>query len=176
MLKFYHWEYLKNIILYEANWCTAIPQFQILPSPRCYQTCVRRICWEEIDYDIHARKLKQYFLSRSDNKIHSQQAITNIMKTMKRSELVMVKMIKLNYHPKDPQTVFVCTWHPKLKPLSSLLYQKYKTTNTDTTLSKTFTSKNLSKITSGAKQHKLCQLVSTCKTITKKKHRSNNWH
>ena len=71
---------------------------------------VTRICWEESDYDIHAKKLKQYFSSGGYNKINLQQTIGNVKKLVK-SELLNDK---IELPRKDPQTVFICTWHPKL--------------------------------------------------------------
>ena len=85
------------------------------------------------------QKLKQYFSSRGYNKIHLQQTLDNVRK-MERSELLNDK---IELSPKDPQTVFVCTWHPKLKQLSSLLHQNYKILSADAKLSKTFTLKSI---------------------------------
>ena len=43
---------------------------------------------------------------------------------------------------KDPQSVFVCTWHPKLKRLPSILNENHKILNSDTKLNIIFSSKS----------------------------------
>ena len=46
------------------------------------------------------------------------------------------------YRKKDPQSVFVCTWHPKLKRLPPILNENHKILNSDTKLNIVFPSKS----------------------------------
>ena len=43
-----------------------------------------------------------------------------------------------NLPTKDPRTVLVCTWHPKLKELPNILRQNHNILKTDIRLSKIF--------------------------------------
>ena len=130
--------------------------------------------------------MKQYFISRGYKEKHLEQTITKVKK-MERTELLNDK---IETSTKDPQSVFVCTWHPKLKQLPSILHQNHNILSTDAKLSKIFKSrstvafrrkKNLSNYLcyndirnkKPSKEGKcrgcqLCKLMGTGKTVTNK--------
>ena len=162
------------------------PQHIIKNIPKGQLIRVRRICSEDADYDFHAKKMKQYFVSRGYNEKYLQ-LINEDVRKLERNELLRDKAELLQ---KDSHMAFVCTWHPKLKQLPSILHQNYNILSADAKLSKTFTSKptvtykrkkNLlnylckndirnKKIQKEEKCRgcKLCKLVNTSKTITNK--------
>ena len=95
---------------------------------------VRRICSDVGDYDLHAKQMKKYFISRGYEEKHLCQTFEEVRK-MKREDLLRDKS---ELPSKDPHTVLVCTWHPKLKQLQSVLQQNYNILSADIKLSKTF--------------------------------------
>ena len=129
--------------------------------------------------------MKAYFKSRGYDEKYLVRTI-GIVRKMTREELLSEK----ESPTKDPHTVFVCTWHPKLKQLPNILVQNNNSLSTDAKLCKTFTSrstvafrrkKNLSNYLckndirnkrplgeEKCKGCKLCKIMSTNKTITNK--------
>ena len=82
--------------------------------------------------------MKQHFIFRGYNEKQLQTAIRDVKK-MTRAELLRDKD-KYVLQKKDPQSVFVCTWHPKLKRLPSILNENHKILNSDTKLNIVFPS------------------------------------
>ena len=82
--------------------------------------------------------MKQHFIFRGHNEKQLQTAIRDV-KEMTRAELLRAKD-KDVLQKKDPQSVFVCTWHPKLKRLPSILNENHKILNSDTKLNIVFPS------------------------------------
>ena len=77
---------------------------------------VRRICSDDADFDNHAKQMIKYFLLRGYKEKQLQHAIDTVKK-IPRNELLSEKEIT---REKDPHSILVCTWHPKLIQLPSI--------------------------------------------------------
>ena len=91
---------------------------------------VRRICSEDEDFDLHANRMKNYFLSRGYNEKHLDRAKVAVRR-MKRTDLL--NKIKEPARG-DPHSIMVCTWHPKLRKLPSILNKNYTILENDAKL------------------------------------------
>ena len=78
--------------------------------------------------------MKKYFLLRGYTEKQLQQAI-DIVRKIPRNELLREKD---KQREKDPQSIFVCTWHPKLKQLPSILKENFRILNNDPKLQSIF--------------------------------------
>ena len=78
--------------------------------------------------------MKTHFISRGYNKSNIEKTLREV-KLLKREDLLKERDTEKS---KDPQSVFVCTWHPKLSQLPSILKENHKILTTDVKLSKTF--------------------------------------
>ena len=141
---------------------------------------IKRICSDDKVFEQQSEKVKIFFMSRGYNEKHLQKMI-NEVKLMTRDTLLKDKEGSL---AKDPQSIMVCTWHPKLKRLPSILHNNYDIIKNDVHLSRTFSvrpsvayrrKKNLSNylfkndinkkdITSI--KEKVCKGCKTCKLIS----------
>ena len=99
---------------------------------------VRRICSDIDDFKVHAKKMKKHFLSRGYDEKHLDRTIENV-KIMERVDLLRDRDLQ----KKDPHTVLVCTWHPKLRRAPSILHQNYNILNADIKLNKIFEEKSI---------------------------------
>ena len=77
--------------------------------------------------------MKKHFISRGYDEKHLNQTI-EIVRKMKREDLLRDRDLP----KKDPHSVLVCTWHPKLRSVPSILHQNYNILNTDMKLNKIF--------------------------------------
>ena len=110
------------------------PDHVIKNIPKGQLIRVRRICSEDKDYDVHANQMKSFFLSRGYTEKHLIRAIGDVRR-MKRSDLLN----KNKDSPReDPHSILVCTWHPKLRKLPSILNQNYDILENDAKLGNIF--------------------------------------
>ena len=98
---------------------------------------IKRICSEEKDFDSHAQVMKTHFVARGYSEKNLDRTITEVKK-LKREDLLKDKDLNSS---KDPQSIFVCTWHPKLNNLKLLLQECHKILDADPRLKKIFTEK-----------------------------------
>ena len=82
---------------------------------------IKRICSDESDFEAQAEIMKTHFKSRGYNERHLENILCDVRK-IAREELLEVKE---NIESNDPQSVLVCTWHPKLKNLPSILRENH---------------------------------------------------
>ena len=79
--------------------------------------------------------MNQHFVSRGYNEKHLENTLSEVRK-LTRDDLLIGKDESTKI--RDPQSVFVCTWHPKLKCLPSILNQNHAILNADPKLNKVF--------------------------------------
>ena len=97
---------------------------------------VRRICSDIADFDSYATTMKSHFMSRGYDEKRLNRTIETVIK-MDRLDLLKEQELP----KKDPRTVLVCTWHPKLKELPTILRQNHKILKTDIRLNKIYEEK-----------------------------------
>ena len=87
---------------------------------------LRRICSDTTDYIKHSNEFIHYFTyaGYDTNKLHK---ISQEVIKMKRTDLLLNRQKTLQ----DPSTTFVCTYHPKLESLPSILKNNYKILEND---------------------------------------------
>ena len=110
------------------------PRHVIKNLPKGQFIRVRRICSEETDFDRHAREMMKFFIQRG-YKVKNLQEDISLVKKMPREDLLQEK---INTTDKDTQSLFVCTWHPKLHRLSSILNENFKIIQNDPKLKSVF--------------------------------------
>ena len=93
---------------------------------------VRRIC-SDVDFEVQAKKMKNHFISRGYDEKRLNHTIETVKK-MNREDLLKER----DAPTKDPHTVLVCTWHPKIKTAPSILQKNYTILRTDIRLNKIF--------------------------------------
>ena len=113
------------------------PRHVIKNLPKGQFIRVRRICSEDSDFDRCASQMKKYFLLRGYTEKHLQEAI-NMVKKIPRNDLLKERE---RTSEKDPHSIFVITWHPKLKQLPSILNENFKILNNDPKLQSIFNEK-----------------------------------
>ena len=113
------------------------PDHVIKNMPKGQLIRIRRICSEENDFDFHAKNLKTYFVSRGYNSKNLEKTIKEVKK-LKREDLLTEKNPSKS---KDPQSIFVCTWHPKLNKLPSILRENHNILEADPKLNQIFPTK-----------------------------------
>ena len=77
---------------------------------------MRRICSRKWDYLLNSEILCKKFIERSFHEKELQKTIKQVTK-MDRNELLQDEIPE----NKDPQTILVSTWHPKLSAIPSIL-------------------------------------------------------
>jgi hypothetical protein len=82
---------------------------------------VRRICSQNSDFFKHCATLASFFEKRGYNKMFLERSIKEVSR-ITRDELLR-ETIKVK---QDPQTIFVCDWHPNLSRLSTSLKKPWK--------------------------------------------------
>ena len=110
------------------------PDHVIKNMPKGQFIRIKRICSEDKDFDHHARQMKAQFMARGYNKSNLEKTIREVQQ-LKRGDLLEEKN---TVKEKDAQSVFVCTWHPKLSKLPSILKENHNILTADAKLSKTF--------------------------------------
>ena len=93
------------------------PKHVVKNLPKGQFIRVRRICSEDADFEQHAREMMKFFIQRG----YQEKDLVNdisLVRKMSRNELLQEK---IKTAEKDPQSTFVCTWHPKLHRLSAIL-------------------------------------------------------
>ena len=81
---------------------------------------VRRICSDKSDYYRHSNTMMTYFSKRGYHQPHLQKTIKQVAE-IPRDDLLMEKLKP----KKDPQSIFVCDWHPSLSKIPSILKNHY---------------------------------------------------
>ena len=110
------------------------PRHVIKNLPKGQFIRIRRICSDDADFDRHAAQTKKYFVQRGFTEKQLQHTVESVKK-MSRDDLLMDRE---RTPDKDPHAIFVCTWHPKLRGLSSVLDKNYEILKNDPTLSEIF--------------------------------------
>ena len=113
------------------------PRHVIKNLPKGQFIRIRRICSEDSEFDRHSKQTKKYFAQRGFTEKHLQETIEEIRK-IPRDELLKDQEKKAE---KDPHAIFVCTWHPKLKELQSVLNKNYEILKNDPRLREVFSEK-----------------------------------
>ena len=112
------------------------PEHVIKNIPKGQFTRLRRICSDTVDFMQHSNIYTQYFINQGYNKQHLNQLAKEISK-LSRDDLLQNKTKK----QKDQTTIFVTTWHPKLKKLSSVLLKHFHLLQNDPKLKSIFPEK-----------------------------------
>ena len=94
---------------------------------------IRRICSNYNDFMRNANLLISQFCKQGYS-IKKLQETLNDVKNMNRIDLLKESVPKTS----DPQSIFVCTWHPKLKPLASIFQKNFQIIQQDHELNKIF--------------------------------------
>ncbi|XP_066926567.1 uncharacterized protein [Clytia hemisphaerica] len=111
------------------------PNHVIRNIPKGQFIRIRRICTNVADYINHGKQLLQYFLKRGYRHDVVENAYKDVLKSSRESLFRSKEKDK-----QDQQSIFVCTWHPALRHLSSLLRQNFNIVKNDITLSTVFPS------------------------------------
>ena len=114
------------------------PRHVIKNLPKGQFIRIRRICSDDADFDRHASQTKKYFVQRGFTEKQLQHTVESVKK-MSRDDLLMDRE---RTPDKDPHAIFVCTLHPKLRGLSSVLYKNYEILKNAPALSKIFDKKD----------------------------------
>ena len=97
---------------------------------------LRRICSRKSDYLLNSEILCKQFIERGFHEKELKKTIKQVAK-MDRNELLRDR-IREN---KDPQTILVSTWHPKLSAIPSILKNNFYLISSDPKLSNIFKQK-----------------------------------
>ena len=111
------------------------PAHVIKNIPKGQLIRVRRICSEEKDFDLNAKQVLQFFKSRGYLDRHLQRSLQEV-KNIPRKELLGDSKNKKSLQ--DPHSILVCTWHPKLSNLPSILKRNYDILDNDPRLQTIF--------------------------------------
>ena len=95
---------------------------------------VRRICSEDADFENNVNHMKKYFLKRG----YTEHQLQNSIDTVRKIPRITLLSEKEKSHEKDPHSIFVCTWHPKLKKLPFILRKNFNIISNDPKLSQIF--------------------------------------
>ena len=110
------------------------PKHVINNIPKGQLIRIRRICSKESDFLDQSKIIIQHFVNRGFHQKLLTKSLQEV-KNMKREDLLAEKKVP----PKDAQSVFICTWHPKLRKLPSILKENFPIIENDDRLSKIFT-------------------------------------
>ena len=116
------------------NYSSSHPRHVLRNIPKGQFIRVRRICSESADYHHHSQILSKFFVERGFDPSKVKETQEEIGK-MNRADLLKENQKK----KKDPQTIFVCDWHPSLSKMPSILKQYFPVLQADERLSKIFT-------------------------------------
>lgn len=121
-----------NAHLY-LNWKSSHPQHILKNIPKGQFIRIKRICSETSDFEKHAKTLTNYLLKRGYQLNNINDAYISAKNTSRNQ--LLTENIRTE---KDAQSIFVCTWHPKLRKLPSILKNNYHLLSNDTKLAKIF--------------------------------------
>ena len=111
------------------------PNHVIKNIPKGQLIRARRICSTNQDFDQNAKLMTQFFTSRGYKEKNLQRLVKEV-RSMPRNDL-------LNNEKKekkqDPHSILVCTWHPSLSKLPSILNNNYNILDNDAKLRTIFT-------------------------------------
>jgi hypothetical protein len=110
------------------------PNHVIKNIPKGQFIRLRRICSEDRDFDVHASRMTSFFLSRGYNEKHLERARTEVRRLQRKDLLNKTKEPTRG----DPHSIMVCTWHPKLRTLPSVLNKNHTILESDAKLCKIF--------------------------------------
>ena len=116
------------------------PSHVIKNIPKGQFLRLRRICSNTHDFITHANNFINYFSCRGYDKKAVEHAAREAMKADRETLLNKTKLPKKKT---DSQSIFVTTYHPKLRNLSSLFKRHFHFIQNDSTLSKIFESSPL---------------------------------
>ena len=112
------------------------PEHVIKSIPKSQFLRLRRICSSSFDFMQQCKIYSQYFIRQGYNEHRILEQAKEIS-LLNRDELLTKKT-----KPKDQQkTIFVTTWHPKLKQLPSILRQNFHNLENDPRLKEIFPEK-----------------------------------
>ena len=115
------------------NYSSNHPKHVLNNIPKGQFIRIRRICSDMDSYNRHSQTLCNFFLERGFN-IEKLNEIRRDVGKMNRMDL-----LKDNQKRKrDPQTIFVCNWHPSLSRIPSILKEHYRILQSDERLSNVF--------------------------------------
>ena len=116
------------------NYSSSHPRHVLRNIPKGQFIRIKRICSEPADYHHHSQLLCNFFVERGFEPSKLKETRQEVGK-MDRMDL-----LKEKEKPKrDPQTIFVCDWHPSLSQAPSILRQHFPVLQSDDHLSKVFT-------------------------------------
>ena len=116
------------------NYSSSHPRHVLRNIPKGQFIRIKRICSEAADYHHHSQILCNFFVKRGFDAGKLKEARQEVGK-MERMDL-----LKENQKQKrDPQTIFVCDWHPSLSRVPSILKQHFPVLQSDDHLSRIFT-------------------------------------
>ena len=111
------------------------PAHVIKNIPKGQLIRVRRICSEEEDFDRNAKQVMQFFKSRGYVDRQLQRSLKEVKSIPRKELLGPSKKTK----SEDPNSILVCTWHPKLSNLPAVLKKNYDILDNDPRLRTIFT-------------------------------------
>ena len=114
------------------------PSHVIRNIPKGQFIRVRRICSRDESFDFNAKLMMKFFVSRGYKERYLQKVVKEV-RSMSRENLL--KSTTKGETGKDTHSIFVCTWHPKLSQLPSILNENYNILDNDAKLRKIFTEK-----------------------------------
>ena len=115
------------------NYSSNHPKHVLNDIPKGQFIRIRRICSDVDAYNRHSQTLCNFFIERGFN-IEKLNEVRRDVGKMNRMDL-----LKDNQKRKrDPQTIFVCNWHPSLSRIPSILKQHYHILQSDERLSNVF--------------------------------------
>lgn len=112
------------------------PNHVIKNIPKGQFIRIKRICSSNEEFVKHSNILRQHFINRGFSIKTVSNALNQVNK-IDRKELLK----NSQKETKDSQTTFVLTWHPKLKPISSIIKKNYNIISNDPKLSTIFPDK-----------------------------------
>jgi len=110
------------------------PSHTIRNIPKGQFIRIRRICSDTNDFLKHSKHMMDQFVKRGFSLKILQKTLEEILK-IDREELLSETKPKT----KDQQSIFICTWHPKLKNISSIFRKHFNIIEQDHQLRKVFT-------------------------------------
>ena len=97
---------------------------------------IRRICSDSDEYKKQSKKLITYFINRG----YQRKSLDDVFEDcllLNRDDL----LDNHQHKTKDPQSTFICTWHPVLNQLPSILHKNFAIIQNDIGLAKIFKDK-----------------------------------
>ena len=108
----------------------------LLYGKHFYGSSESRICSRKLDYLLHSEILSKKFIEWGFHEKELKKTVKQVTK-MDRNELLRDR----TRESKDPQTILVSTWHPKLSAIPSILKNNFHLVSSNPKLSKIFKEK-----------------------------------